>query len=1166
MRWSRDMRPARRTLGATTRRFSQLLLEDAEQLLYDARAWCTVHSAEHGGGAPKAEAGQPSITPLRGRVRMGSKNLFFEPDDWAEPIVRVAYADMQHFAASACAHCAALYSARAAQLSSPHSGTNGRRQSGSERESTKSAGPAAFSVTSVQAWSVTFVASRTLKMKEGGYDHPYRRSNVSIRVCLHFAGEQGRNTDTGVSFHLFAKLHACWAANDASKVARLVNEHRQRIRFDLTLLQNPALEFTRFEEAVDAEFTLSRIPGLLRITNMFIYFVPIQGSKELDPLGTCVPVDSLVQVRGMQYGIFDIALEIRFQSKLARLATNSASASAMAFADASEVGGVMLQLGGTMSLMLLFDDALLRNTAALALSLSGGSPDQRDTPQQTPNLLHISDAATLQHIWLEGRLSNYDYLLSLNLLADRSFANLAQYPVFPWVLSDYESEELNLDDPKVYRDLSLSTPALDAARLAQFRARFEAMRDMSEDGNELLFLCGTHFSSAAYVLYFFVRAVPDAMLRLQSGNFDDADRLFHSIAASWRSVCSSQTDLKELTPEFFALHERELPLDACALARSSAVDSDTFSTHSPHGEPGDFLRNVDSLDLGCRQDGRRLDNVTLPPWARGSPSRFVKVNRAALESDFVTQHLHAWIDLVFGIHSRSLEKGTLYFTDALEALVTSSAAQDNGSPTRLERAGFSELLVQKALLEFGKTPKQLFERPHARRFVVLKLEQQRLWRDNTLLAENGLTSGMGSGSIHSESRDRSVDLSSDQRGGIWECKQDDLLLAPHGSAWACAALDAASGLLCTGWDDGRLCVQQVQCSIRAGSASGLAHTDPLQLARTRQLCSHTIVAMCFGGFQDVSGLPIMYAMCSVGEIFAFSIPNATVRVLCTTTSSDWGSSVRPCIAVCMVFEKMELLVTGGSDALRCWVFARDTLVGLDSGVGLAHHEDQPGRAGLPWSLAAAYCELDLGEGIPLALHCARRLNELLVVAVTSDHKLFLWVIADDVHHTVSISLVPRLTCELTLASMRTRCTSDEVKVIFDASGDFVLCWNGGEEIVWVESRTGSVCARLQHEAVIKGVCCGNDGARVLFVDQHKFVHEWIWQLDGEDPNGARTETVSPIQRRDRDGQSICLGRLAGDFSDEQQDGDMNHFLGQLPPGALVSLTKDGQVRQYTLGY
>lgn len=43
-------------------------------------------------------------------------------------------------------------------------------------------------------------------------------------------------------------------------------------------------------------------------------------------------------------------------------------------------------------------------------------------------------------------LSNFDYLLWLNTLAGRSVNDLTQYPVFPWVLADYTSNELNLHD------------------------------------------------------------------------------------------------------------------------------------------------------------------------------------------------------------------------------------------------------------------------------------------------------------------------------------------------------------------------------------------------------------------------------------------------------------------------------------------------------------------------------------------------------------------------------------------------------------------------------------------------------------------------------------------------------------------------------------------------
>ena len=39
-----------------------------------------------------------------------------------------------------------------------------------------------------------------------------------------------------------------------------------------------------------------------------------------------------------------------------------------------------------------------------------------------------------------GEITNFQYLMHLNTLACRSYNDLMQYPVFPWVLADYDSE------------------------------------------------------------------------------------------------------------------------------------------------------------------------------------------------------------------------------------------------------------------------------------------------------------------------------------------------------------------------------------------------------------------------------------------------------------------------------------------------------------------------------------------------------------------------------------------------------------------------------------------------------------------------------------------------------------------------------------------------------
>ncbi|PRP84623.1 BEACH domain-containing protein [Planoprotostelium fungivorum] len=289
--------------------------------------------------------------------------------------------------------------------------------------------------------------------------------------------------------------------------------------------------------------------------------------------------------------------------------------------------------------------------------------------------------------WQRREISNFEYLMILNTFAGRTYNDLTQYPVFPWVIKDYKSSSLDLNHPETFRDFSKPIGALNEERLKKFLDR----KDILDDPNIPPFLYGSHYSTIGSVLFFLVRMEPfttQFLENIQGGKFDIPDRMFFSIATAWQNVLASPSDVKELVPEFFYMPE--------------------------------FLKNSNSYDLGVKQDGDRLDDVVLPPWA-STPEEFVRINREALESEFVSSHLSDWIDLIFGYKQRGKAaeaSHNLFYYLTYEGSVDIDSIEDP-----IERAG-----VESQIANFGQTPTQLLFHPHPRRDP--KIERVTLYKSN----------------------------------------------------------------------------------------------------------------------------------------------------------------------------------------------------------------------------------------------------------------------------------------------------------------------------------------------------------------------------------------------------------------------------------------------------
>lgn len=216
-----------------------------------------------------------------------------------------------------------------------------------------------------------------------------------------------------------------------------------------------------------------------------------------------------------------------------------------------------------------------------------------------PDQLKSANLSVTTKLWRQGHLTNFQYLLELNRLAGRTFNDLMQHPVFPWVLADYESPHLDLTRPDSFRLLNKPIAVQKEESEKKYVSNYNIL---ASDGMSQVMMgpyhYASHYSNTGIVLHFLVRLPPftGEFIKFQDGNFDLPDRSFHRLSTSWRMASEiSTSDVKELIPQLFYL-------------------------------PQMFV-NRESFNFGVRQSGDAVDDVELPEWCNNNPRTFVKVHR-----------------------------------------------------------------------------------------------------------------------------------------------------------------------------------------------------------------------------------------------------------------------------------------------------------------------------------------------------------------------------------------------------------------------------------------------------------------------------------------------------------------------------------------------------------
>ena len=236
-----------------------------------------------------------------------------------------------------------------------------------------------------------------------------------------------------------------------------------------------------------------------------------------------------------------------------------------------------------------------------------------------------------------GKISNYMYILHLNKYASRTYCDLSQYPVFPWlivkrekidqIISYLESEHNDYDEMKdQFRDMRYPISMQTEEKREEIIKKYEEEEENLQEEEKKKFHSHfvNHFSSPAFVYYFLMRLNPflQDMIKLQNYQNENPNRMFLSFE-SLESILSSGIDNRELIPDFYCYFDYLINLNCNYL--------------------GEIEGNIINDDFCIDSEQSKRDEKGISTYVHN-----LYKDKKLLNSTYISRKIHEWVDIIFG--------------------------------------------------------------------------------------------------------------------------------------------------------------------------------------------------------------------------------------------------------------------------------------------------------------------------------------------------------------------------------------------------------------------------------------------------------------------------------------------------------------------------------------
>ena len=256
------------------------------------------------------------------------------------------------------------------------------------------------------------------------------------------------------------------------------------------------------------------------------------------------------------------------------------------------------------------------------------------------------------NLWNNNQISNYELIMLLNILANRSFLDITQYPVFPWIIFSKD----------VYRDLKLpmgqnNFESYSNNRMEIFNNNYQDSKLNLKNINEFIepahisksFYYITNYSSVSIINNYLIRIFPFNLLchKINQDSFENNEFLFYDMLNTLKYSLSIQTDVKEIIPEFFYFPEFLINNNNFILNYQNENKFDNVNIKEDY--INELFYNKDKIKL-LIENTDFLDNIDNNDVIKCC--LYILNLKRIFESEIITKKINYWIDLIFGIYQK----------------------------------------------------------------------------------------------------------------------------------------------------------------------------------------------------------------------------------------------------------------------------------------------------------------------------------------------------------------------------------------------------------------------------------------------------------------------------------------------------------------------------------